>query len=50
MTAQYHTFNRHLPNMDTRVSFLETNCSIYQRIHINQIHEFLMDMADCQRI
>ena len=23
--ARYHTFNSHLPNMDTRVSFLETN-------------------------
>jgi len=22
----------------------------YQRIHINQIQEFMMDMADCQRI
>jgi len=28
MTAQYHTFNSYLPNMDTHVSFLETNCYI----------------------
>jgi len=26
MTAQYHAFSSHLPNMDTRV--LETHCSI----------------------